>query len=119
MVKVIAYNTNPPKRPAVEPWPPIEGVQSGNPKQSAFTAYTSPDGSFITGLWTCTPGRYPVTIKMHETCHILSGRVVVTPKDGMPQEYGPSDVLVMPAGWEGTWDIRETIHKVFALSAKR
>jgi uncharacterized cupin superfamily protein len=119
MINLISYRTESGKAPAVDPWPAIDGIQSGDPKQSAYTAFTSPDGSFVTGLWSCTPGKFSVTQTMNETCHILSGRVIVTTKNGKAQEFGTNDVIVMPAGWEGTWDIRATIRKVFALSATK
>jgi len=36
----------------------------------------------------------------------------VTPDGG---ELGAGDMAVFPKGWSGTWDIHETIRKVYAI----
>jgi uncharacterized protein len=47
--------------------------------------------------------------------HVLSGRMTSTPDGGAPQEFGPDDTAVFPRGWVGTWQIHETIRKVYVL----
>ncbi len=47
--------------------------------------------------------------------HVLSGRLTTTPDGGEPQELGPGDTAVFPRGWAGTWQIHETIRKVYVL----
>ena len=39
----------------------------------------------------------------------------VTPDDGEPAEIGPGDTAVFPRGWAGTWQIHETIRKLYVL----
>ena len=46
---------------------------------------------------------------------ILAGRMTVTPAGGQPTEIGGGDIAVFPRGWTGTWQIHETIRKVYVL----
>ena len=34
---------------------------------------------------------------------------------GEPTEIGPGDTAVFPRGWAGTWQIHETIRKLYVL----
>ncbi len=54
-----------------------------------------------------------------EFCVLLSGRVVITPDGGTAREYGAGDALVLPMGFTGTWDIRETLRKHYAVQKRQ
>jgi uncharacterized cupin superfamily protein len=41
--------------------------------------------------------------------------MTVTPDGGVPQEVGTGDCAVFPRGWSGTWQIHETIRKLYVL----
>jgi uncharacterized protein len=73
------------------------------------------DGDSEAGIWECTPGPSYWTQEEHEVVHILAGRMTVTPDGGEPTEVGAGDVAVFPRGWTGTWQIHETIRKVYVL----
>jgi len=45
----------------------------------------------------------------------VSGRMMVTPDDGPPQEIGSGNTAVFPRGWAGTWQIHETIRKLYVI----
>jgi uncharacterized protein len=47
--------------------------------------------------------------------HIVAGRMTVTPDVGAPLEIGPGDTAVFPPGWAGSWQIHETIRKLYVL----
>lgn len=65
-----------------------------------------------TGLWECTPGAFTAErIGYTEICTILSGRVTLFVEGYEPVEYGPGDVIVMPSGWTGVWDVHEPLRK--------
>ena len=67
------------------------------------------------GVWECTPGPSRWSLADNEFVHILSGRMTVTPDGGEPTEIGPGDTAVFPRGWAGTWQIHETIRKLYVL----
>ncbi len=68
------------------------------------------------GLWECTPGGWEIVERPDtEVVHILSGRVRMTDAGGAVTEIGPGDVMVLPKGWSGRWDILETTKKLYVI----
>ena len=47
---------------------------------------------------------------------LLGGRVRITPADGEAVELEEGDVLVMPKGWSGRWDVLETVRKFYVIA---
>jgi uncharacterized cupin superfamily protein len=41
--------------------------------------------------------------------------MTVTPDGGTPTEIAAGDVAVFRRGWSGTWEIHETLRKVYAI----
>jgi uncharacterized cupin superfamily protein len=72
-----------------------------------------------TGLWECSPGGWHITDRPDtEIVHILSGAVDMTDDtDGSVRRVGPGDVMVLPKGWSGRWDILETTRKLYVVVA--
>jgi uncharacterized protein len=70
---------------------------------------------FTTGIWECTPGRFPWSYAKAETMHILAGKATFTPDNGEPVSFGAGDTLFFPVGVNGYWDVTETIRKVYAI----
>ena len=73
------------------------------------------DGDASAGVWECTPGPSRWLLETHEVIHLVAGRMTVTPDGGEPTEIVAGDVAVFPKGWSGTWDIHETVRKVYAI----
>jgi uncharacterized protein len=45
----------------------------------------------------------------------VSGSMTVTPDEGEPLKISAGDAALFPKGWAGTWQIHETIRKVFVI----
>ncbi|WP_157576150.1 cupin domain-containing protein [Mycobacterium sp. GA-2829] len=75
------------------------------------------EGVASAGIWECAAGSSYWRLETHEVIHIVAGRMTVTPDGGSPLELKTGDVAVFPRGWSGTWDLHETIRKVFAVFA--
>lgn len=72
-----------------------------------------------TGVWECTPGTFRASRDdYHEICGILSGSATVTSDAGEPVMLGPGDLLVTPQGWTGTWEVHETLRKLYVIVRK-
>ena len=72
------------------------------------------DGDPAAGIWECTPG--PSRWMLETTRSSTSSRPDdVHPRRRRAPEIGPGDLAVFPQGWSGTWDIHETIRKVYVL----
>jgi len=68
-----------------------------------------------TGLFECTSGTYRCSVKEAEVMHILSGSGRFTP-DGEPTvHFRGGDTLFFAANTEGTWEVDETMRKVYVI----
>lgn len=91
--------------------PPGE-IPSGGREQQAFT---SPDGVFTTGFWEREPDTWSFERPYHEVALILEGEAEIEEPDGTVHTVRAGDVLITPKGSKGTWRIRETIVKFYAI----
>src|ERR1700722_1297862 len=97
----------------LEAWGPLGGA-TGDEMIAAGLAVWS-GGDQEVGVWQCTPGPSYWTLETHEFVQILAGRMTVTPDGGESTDIGPGDTAVFPRGWAGTWQIHETIRKVYVI----
>jgi uncharacterized cupin superfamily protein len=97
----------------LEDWGPLDEA-TGAPMQTSGITLWSGDGQEV-GVWACTPGPSHWTLETNEAIYILAGRMTVTPDGGAPQEVGTGDCAVFPRGWRGTWQIHETIRKLYVI----
>lgn len=67
------------------------------------------------GVWECTPGPSRWALETNEFVHVLSGSMTVTADGGEPVLVGPGDTVFVPRGWSGTWDLHETLRKVYVI----
>jgi len=73
------------------------------------------DGEKSAGIWQCTPGQSYWEQHENEVIYVLAGRMTVTPDGAEPTDIGAGDIAVFPTGWKGTWDIHETVRKVYSI----
>jgi uncharacterized cupin superfamily protein len=102
----------------LEDWGPLEEATSQDtPMQThGLTMWTGPeDSGQETGIWQCTAGPSYWVQEENEFIYILSGSLTVTPDGGKPATFGAGDSAMFPRGWRGTWDLHETVRKVYAI----
>ena len=87
----------------------------GQPMQRTWNHFTSSDGKFFSGLWEGEPGCWRVSYTENEFCQILSGRSILRSADGDEIELAAGANFVVPAGFEGEWEVVETTRKVYAI----
>jgi uncharacterized cupin superfamily protein len=73
------------------------------------------DGDASAGIWQCAAGPSRWTLETHEVIYLVAGRMTVTPDGGVSSEISVGDMAVFPRGWTGTWDIHETVRKVYSI----
>lgn len=98
---------------ALEDWGPLP--EATGPAMATAGVTVWEDGPASAGIWECAPGPSYWTLETHEVIHIVKGSMTVTPDGGEPTELRVGDVAVFPRGWSGSWDIHETLRKVFAV----
>lgn len=97
----------------LEDWGPLAEATGETMQTSGLTLWT--DGEQEAGVWECTPGPSYWKLETNEVVHILVGRMTVIPDGGEPRDVGAGDIAVFPRGWAGTWQIHDTIRKVYAI----
>ena len=75
------------------------------------------DGKMCTGSWWCKEGGWP-SPKLRDTTegfYVFSGNGCLTDLDGTRNYFGQGDIVILPKGWSGRWDVFHDIHKVWAV----
>ena len=84
--------------------------------EAARVLWQAEGGRIDTGLWEATAGTFTATRDGYtEICTLLSGRVTITGEGEEPVTYGPGDIIVMPSGWSGEWEVHETVRKHYTV----
>jgi uncharacterized cupin superfamily protein len=94
---------------------PLEKCTSGQPLQRTWHHFTSKDGKFFTGIWEAEPGCWRISYTENEFCQIQSGRSLLRDLDGTEVTLKAGDNLVIPAGFEGEWQVVETTRKIYVI----
>ncbi|WP_176046666.1 cupin domain-containing protein [Burkholderia sp. BCC1644] len=91
------------------------GADRGDPQVA--TQALAPDAVGHLGIWECQPGGWPVVDRPDtEFTYIISGRANLTDDaSGEVVEIGAGDLVILPPGWTGRWDIIEPVRKVYAI----
>jgi uncharacterized cupin superfamily protein len=82
---------------------------------SELEVFASGAGAFTTGFWEREPDTWSFERPYDEVALILSGIADIETPDGQMLHVTAGDVLVTPKGSKGTWHIRETIAKFYAI----
>lgn len=95
-----------------------KNVDVGDPEDySRPLAKGLASGTTSCGSWACTEGGWdsPTKRPTTEWFFVMSGAGAVTDPDGTRHDFGPGDVVVLPKGWYGRWDVTHKIHKVWVI----
>ena len=78
-------------------------------------------GDVAVGSWACTTGGWesPSPRASTEVFYVLKGEGSVDDEDGTRHRFGAGDLVTLPRGWSGRWDVTstETLHKVWVTHA--
>ncbi len=91
------------------------GADRGDPQVA--TLALAPEAAGSTGIWECQPGSWPIKNRTDtEFTYLLSGRARLTDDtDGSAVEVTGGDLVILPPGWSGRWEILETVRKIYAI----
>jgi len=89
----------------------------GDPARLTWTLHESGDGLTTAGIWACEPGAWRIAFPAgkEEYFHVLEGRIRIANADGAAREFGPGDAGVIPAGFEGSFEVIEAVRKHFVV----
>jgi uncharacterized cupin superfamily protein len=94
---------------------PLEKCVKGQPVQRTWNHFTSSDKKFFAGIWEAEPGCWRIKYTESEYCQILSGHSILRGADGNESTLKAGDNFVIPAGFEGEWEVIETTRKIYAI----
>ena len=104
----------------LEPWPamtdlPFVKVLTGDPVHTGRFDVGGFGVRTMVGEWSCTPGSFEYTYPGDEICTLLEGKILVKDEDGKMHEYNAGDTFYTRKGEVATWEIVETIRKIFFI----
>jgi uncharacterized protein len=67
------------------------------------------------GVWECTPGKWRRQVKSGEFSHFVAGRCVFHADSGEHLAIEAGDAVIFPPNTTGTWEILETVRKVYVI----
>lgn len=85
------------------------------PGQRVRNLYADGAGRFYSGIWSSGVGAWRVSYSEHEMCVLTEGRVRLSDDRGRAWTYGPGDCFVVPAGFQGVWEVLEPARKFYAI----
>jgi hypothetical protein len=97
----------------LEDWGALEEATGPEMQTSGYTLWE--DGEASSGVWVCSPGPSFWKLETNEFVHIIGGSMTVTPQGGESVTLKAGDTMMFPRGWEGTWEIHETLRKLYVI----
>lgn len=97
----------------LEDWGPLAEATGQPMATSGVEVWV--DGDSSAGIWECEPGPSRWALETNEVIFLVAGSMTVTPDGGPPSTVRTGDVAVFPRGWSGTWEIHETVRKVYSI----
>ena len=108
---------DPPAQGGVIDHPKPERLQQGNPRRETWTLYESADGQMSAGIWACEVGRWRIVFPAdkEEYFFVLSGHVRLHDAAGGWVDVRAGEGAVIPAGFEGAFEVIEPVRKHFVV----
>ncbi|GCL63135.1 cupin domain-containing protein [Pseudaquabacterium pictum] len=99
--------------------PRPERLITGNPRRETWNTVDGPvgGGRLYCGVWRCEPGHWRIAMGPgeQELFTVLSGRCRVHGADGAVQTAGPGEAVFIPPGFQGSFEVLETVTKTYAI----
>jgi len=111
------------KNSELSPWPnltelPFVKVTSGEPQHQGRHDIGDFTSRLQVGVWECTPGTFEYTYPGDEICTLVSGSIDITDSQGDVHTFSAGDTFFTEQGETVTWQINETVRKVFQIHNK-
>ena len=116
MANIIDFRTGQDGEPST---PPADRLVEGTPSQVVTNYFSDSTQQFHAGRWSSTRGKWRIRYTESEFCCLIRGRVALENNDGLRWEFGVGEGFVVPAGFEGTWEVIDDCTKFYALFEAR
>lgn len=99
--------------------PAADKLLSGAPRHTVTNYFSDPTNQFFSGRWSSTPGKWRIRYTESEFCCLTEGRVALENRAGQRWEFAAGDGFLVPAGFDGTWEVLENCTKFYAIFEAR
>jgi uncharacterized cupin superfamily protein len=99
--------------------PAADRLISGQPRQTIANFFSDSTQQFHAGRWSSTPGKWRIRYTESEFCCLTAGKIALENSNGDRWQFGPGAAFVVPAGFEGTWEVIESCTKFYAIFEAR
>jgi uncharacterized protein len=101
--------------PTEESTPAADRLVAGSPVTQVANYFADPTQQFFAGRWSATRGKWRVRYTENELCVMTAGKVVIESEAGARASFSAGDAFVVPAGFNGTWEVLEDCAKIYAI----
>jgi uncharacterized cupin superfamily protein len=99
--------------------PGADRLLAGQPRLEVRNYFGDASQQFFCGRWSATRGKWRVRYSENELCVMTAGRVILESVSGERTSFGSGEAFVVPAGFEGTWEVVEDCSKIYAIFEAR
>ncbi|AOW13100.1 hypothetical protein LPB72_07570 [Hydrogenophaga crassostreae] len=115
LIKLVALPAGEPETDHPRP----DRLIKGNPVRETWNRVNEPmpRGETFCGVWRCEPGHWRIAMgpTERELFTVLSGRCRVHDASGGHEEVGVGEGLYIPPGFEGSFEVMETLTKTYMI----
>lgn len=99
--------------------PRRERLVRGDPLRTTWALYA--ERGVSAGIWACEPGAWRIAFAddTDEYFHVLEGRLRITDHEGVAREFGPGQGCLIPAGFQGVFEVLEAVRKHYVFIERR
>ncbi|MDI1351028.1 cupin domain-containing protein [Aquabacterium sp.] len=97
--------------------PRPERLVRGNPRRETWPLYETADGVTSVGIWACEVGMWRIVFapNKEEYFFVLEGHVRLHARDGAAVDVRAGEGAVIPAGFEGAFEVVSPVRKHFVV----
>ncbi|MEO8062915.1 MAG: cupin domain-containing protein [Pseudomonadota bacterium] len=114
--QIIDFRT---KVPGETSTPAADRLLAGSPQHVVSNYFSDTTQQFHSGIWSSSAGKWRIQYSESEFCCLTRGRVALENLAGQRWEFGPGEGFVVPAGFEGTWQVLDECTKFYAIFEAR
>ena len=93
-------------------------LEGSTPSDATDNAITLQASMVDIGFWACSPGVFTTSRRgVNEVILVLEGSGTLVSEHGHRVDHKTGDMVLIPNGWSGTWEIHEEFKKQYITMA--
>jgi len=89
-------------------------IDDTEPRDATDNTFSVKASSVDLGFWECSPGSFKTARKgVNEVILVLEGKATLVSDTGERVDHKAGDMVLIPNGWSGVWEIHEHFKKQY------